>query len=99
MCLHSTDGISSIISAGPLPAIVQDRVIDDLRQRECNGYIQLPKQKAFRVGDKVVVNAGAFAGQLGLVERMGSKERQKVLLALLGNQIKLLVNEDELVAA
>jgi len=96
--LHSTYGIAAVIG-GSIPAIVRDQVIDDLRSREQNGYIQLPKSKKFDVGDEVTIKAGAFAGQTALVARMPVKERQKVLLALLGNKIRALVDECDLEAA
>lgn len=98
-CLKSTHGIASIITMGSIPAIVRDSVIEQLKQREIDGYIQLPKPKQLAVGDKVMINSGSFAGQIALVQRMPVKERQKVLLALLSNQISVLVDENCLEAA
>jgi transcriptional antiterminator RfaH len=93
--LQSTHGIASIV-----PGSVQEYVIDSLKSREQNGYIQLPKAKMFEVGDRVTINKpGSFYGQEALVERMSTKERQRVLLALLSGGIKVLVNEDEIQAA
>ena len=91
--LQSTYGVVDLL--GP----VRDHIIVDLRNREQNGYIQLPKPKQFVNGDKVIINAGAFAGQTALVERMPIKERQKILLALLSNKIHVLCDESELEAA
>jgi transcriptional antiterminator RfaH len=96
--LHSTHGIAALLG-GSSPSIVRNDVIDDLRAREHNGIIQLPKLKQFEIGDKVSIQSGAFAGHLALVERMPSKERQKILLALLSNKIRVLVAEDDLIAA
>ena len=96
MCLHSTHGVASILTNGSFPAVVRDQVIDDLRNREAGGYIQLPKQKKFDVGDKVTIKDGAFADQTALVERMPVKERQRVLLSLLSNKIRVLVDETSL---
>lgn len=96
LCLDNTHGITSIIKMGAAPAIVQDKVIADLKQREDqSGYIQLPKSKLM-VNDQVKIKTGAFAEQLALVERMPSKQRQKILLALLSNKIKVLVDENDL---
>ena len=96
--LQSTHGIASLIG-GSSPSIVRDNVIDDLKKREMNGYIQLPKPKQFEVGDKVMISSGAFAGQQALVERMSTKDRQKVLLALLSGQMRVLIEEENLEAA
>lgn len=91
--LKSTYGVADLIGH------VRDNVIDDLKRREQNGYIQLPKARQFDVGDQVMIKTGPFAGQQALVERMPSKDRQKILLALLANKISVLVNENELEAA
>jgi transcriptional antiterminator RfaH len=99
LSLQYTYGIASIISTGSLPAQVQDQVIDDLRSREVNGFIQLPKASKLSVGDVAVIKEGVFAGQSGLIERMSGGDRQKILLALLSNKIKVLVGSDELEAA
>lgn len=88
-----TRGVSSIVGKVP------DAIINDLRSREVNGFVQLPKPRKFDVGDTVKILSGPFAMQKGLVERMNSKERQKVLLALLSNQIRILVEESDLEAA
>ena len=99
MSLQSTYGVAKIIQSGPMPAMVRDEVIDDLRSREHNGYIQLPKPDEFKVGDKVRIGAGIFEGREALVDRMPPKERQKILLMLLGSQIKVLVAAEDLQAA
>jgi transcriptional antiterminator RfaH len=98
-CLHSTHGIASLIKMGPSLAIVQDSVIDSLKQREQNGYIQLPKAKGLDIGDKVVIQTGPFAQQTALVDRMPVKDRQKILLALLDAKIKVLISPEDLLAA
>lgn len=88
--LNYTYGIAALVNG-----IVQDSIIEGLRQREQNGFIQLPKSKSFDVNDKVMIRSGSFAGQEGLVERMPSKDRQKILLALLANKISVLVDEED----
>jgi transcriptional antiterminator RfaH len=94
--LNSTHGVASLITSGSMPAIVQDHVIADLRKREVNGFIQLPKAAAFKAGDKVLIKSGLFASQTALVQRMPVKERQKILLALLSNKISILVDESDI---
>ena len=94
--LQSTYGVASVLSAGSFPAIVQDKIIQDLKARESNGFIQLPKDDRFGVGDVVQIKTGVFAGQQGLVERMSAKDRQEILLSLLGGGIKVLIPENDL---
>lgn len=97
-CLNNTHGVSGLLMCGPAPAVVQDKVIDSLRQREQNGFVQLPKVQKFSKGDTVTIKTGAFAGQQALVDRMPAKERQKILLALLSGSAKVLIAEEELEA-
>lgn len=91
--LRSTHGIASLVNG-----IVQNSVIDNLKNNEQNGYIQLPKSR-LQIGDKVTINNGLFAGQLALVERMSGSQRQKILLALLANKISVTVDESDCIAA
>ena len=97
--LQYTFGIASVISMGSAPAIIQDDIIESLRKREQNGYIQLPQPKKFVIGDKVIIKSGPFEMQQALVQRMDYKQRQKVLLALLSNKIQVLIDESQLEAA
>jgi transcription antitermination factor NusG len=71
---------------GIKPARVADQIIDDLRKRERNGLVQLPKREMFHVGDQVRILQGPFAGHLGLYAGMRAHERVLVLLALLGGR-------------
>lgn len=92
--LNYTYGIASLVNG-----IVHNSIIESLRQREQNGFIQLPKPAKFEIGDKVEIQKGAFTGQQALVEGMRGKDRQNMLLSLLSGAIEALVNEDDLIAA
>lgn len=98
-CLNSTHGLAGVLMSSGYPAVVNDKTIEQLRQREIGGIIRLPKERRFAEGDTVTINAGPFAGQQGLVERMSSRERQNVLLALLSGSAKVLIDEENLEAA
>jgi len=64
----------------------RNRIIDDLRKRERDELIKLPKRPALQPGDQVRILQGPFAGQLGLYAGMRPHERVLVLLQLLGGQ-------------
>jgi transcription antitermination factor NusG len=62
-------------------------VITELRRREHDGAIELPKPPpGLQRGDKIRIVRGAFHGHLGLYEGMRPHERVEVLLALLGGR-------------
>ena len=81
-----TAGVVNLIMDGIGPAKVADHVIDEIRGRERNGLVELPRRETLRPGGSVRVTAGPFAGQFGLYAGQRPHERVLVLLALLGGQ-------------
>jgi transcriptional antiterminator RfaH len=79
-------GVAGIIMDGTSPAKVPDQVIEQIRQREIKGAIELPKPPGMRAGDRVRISGGLLEGQFGLYADMRSRERVEVLLNLLGSQ-------------
>ena len=78
--------MTAIIMDGEAPAKVPDRVIADIRAREVRGAIELPQAPGMKIGERVRVLDGPFAGRLGLYAGMKPHERVEVLLMLLGSQ-------------
>jgi transcription antitermination factor NusG len=76
--------IRLVMSGGTSPAKVPARVIDDLKARERNGLVELPKPERFRPGTRVRIVHGLLLGQVGLVAGLKPRERVEVLLQLLG---------------
>jgi transcriptional antiterminator RfaH len=77
-------GVVRIVLNGGVPAAVPDGVIEQLREREVKGLIELPRPPKFRPGDRLRVLHGPFAGHIGLYAGMKPRERVEVLLAILG---------------
>jgi transcriptional antiterminator RfaH len=73
-----------VTSGGTEPAKVPVSVIEDLKSRERNGYVVLPKVRGLERGDKVQVIRGAFTGSLAIFDGMRPRERVAILLMLLG---------------
>jgi transcriptional antiterminator RfaH len=87
-------GIASLIMNNAGPAHVPDAVIAEIRARERNGLVELPKPPPrFRPGDPVRILAGPFQSHLALFDNMTSHERVIVLLRLLGGQQRLTLPE------
>jgi transcriptional antiterminator RfaH len=84
--IASAPGVMGLIVNGSGPAKVPDQVIAEIRQREIDGLVELPKSPEMRSGDRVRVVAGPFAGQFGLYAGMRPRARVEVLLTLLGGQ-------------
>ena len=77
-------GTCGLIMAGERPAAVPDAVIAELRGRERDGLVELPKAPELKCGDAVRIISGAFDGHLALYEGMAAHERVAVLLRILG---------------
>jgi transcriptional antiterminator RfaH len=78
-------GIRRLVMDGLQPAKVPDVVIEEIRGRERNGAIELPKRR-LKPGDPVRLLAGPFQGHLAIYAGMSGLERVAVLLRVLGSQ-------------
>ena len=76
-------GIVRLVMDGERPAVVPDRVIGELRKRERNGVIHIPRG-GFAIGEKVKVVSGPFAGRSAIFAGQSARERVVVLLSWIG---------------
>jgi transcriptional antiterminator RfaH len=98
--IHSTIGVSRLVCNGEMPAAVDEAIIRGLKVREnAEGFIQLERRPQFTAGDKVRVREGVFCDCLGLFEGMGDRERVSILLELLGRKVRVVLDEEFVVAA
>jgi len=70
---------------GLVPA-VRDDVIAEIRSRERNGLVELPKLHGLKPGMRVRVISGPLSEQIGMLAALRPHERVLVLLQLLGGQ-------------
>jgi transcriptional antiterminator RfaH len=77
-------GTLGMIMDGTQPARVPDAVIEEIRNRERNGLVELPKPRGLRRGDQVRIIRGPFCERIALYAGMNGRERVTVLLTLLG---------------
>jgi len=61
-------------------------VIAEIRSRERNGLVELPKPRGLKPGTRVRVTSGLLCGQIGLLAVLRPHERVLVLLQMLGGQ-------------
>jgi transcriptional antiterminator RfaH len=79
-------GVRRLVMNGPLPARVPDAVISEIRSRERNGLVELPKPRGLVPGMRVRVISGPLSEQIGMLAVLRPHERVLVLLQLLGGQ-------------
>jgi transcriptional antiterminator RfaH len=89
--LLNTFGVTGVIRHGEVPAWIADKTLQQLRQREVHGIIQLPKPEP---GQRLRIVRGSFAHHDGLFVGMASHDRIKVLLEVLGRRLKVFVPAD-----
>ena len=91
--INSTLGVLCLVRTGDCPARCPDREIDSLKALiDGHGYIKLPEargapiKRTIAIGAKVMVTAGPFGGMSGLYAGQSTRERELILLNLLGSQ-------------
>jgi transcriptional antiterminator RfaH len=78
-------GVVRLVMDGLQPAKVPEAVIEEIRGRERNGVVELPKRR-LQYGDRIKILAGPFRGHLAMYAGMSGSERVAVLLQILGGQ-------------
>jgi transcriptional antiterminator RfaH len=93
--INATIGILRVITTCEHPARLPDEVMDELRAREDHrGFIRLPKQN--RRGQSVRIARGMFADHVGIYDGSTRKDRERVLLAILGRMVPVEVATTDL---
>ncbi len=79
--------------------MVQNDIVDALKQCEDEGGFIKLTPRPFRLGEELRVLDGAFTGALGMFEGMTDNERVTVLLDLLGRKVRVSNNAESVAAA
>jgi transcriptional antiterminator RfaH len=96
MRVENTIGIVGLLRAGDVPARITDQTIAEIKARECGGIVRLPERPRWQAGDRVLIGAGSFFGQIGLFDGMSARERVFVLLNLFGRQTRVKLSVEDL---
>jgi transcriptional antiterminator RfaH len=95
-----TLGVRSVIMQGENPGFVPKREIEKLKSLEDqDGMIVLPSLRTFDDNQQVRINGGMLEGHAGLYQGQHSKDREKVLVSLLGRKVSVLIDSRYLEAA
>ena len=98
--IHSTVGVSHLVSSGDSPLAVAVGIVDGLRAREDErGFVRLERRPQFAPGDKISILDGVFSACLGLFEGVADRERVAILLDLLGRKVRVTLDADVVTAA
>lgn len=98
--IQSTFGVVRLVTNGELPEAVPEGVVESLMQREDeSGFVKVQAGANLSPGAKVRVLSGAFIDALGQFECMGDRDRAAILLDLLGQKVRVVLDGDLIVAA
>src|ERR1044071_7332400 len=76
--VKSIRGVADILlNSHQRPAQLADVVVDELKQREVHGFVQLER---FRRGQKVMITNGVFVNNLATYHGMGRRDREVVFV-------------------
>jgi transcription antitermination factor NusG len=96
--INSTLGVLCLVRVDDCPARCPDREIDSLKAMiDGHGFVRLPDgrgspaKRQIAIGAKVRIASGPFGGWTGLYAGQGARDRERVLLALLGRQTPVLL--------
>ena len=91
--INTTFGVLCLVRVGDCPARCPDHEVDSLKAMiDGHGYIKLPEvpaapvRRPIAIGSKVRIASGPFGGMSGLYAGMSTKDRERVLLHVLGGQ-------------
>jgi len=83
-----TPHVVRLLMSGDKPAKLEDAIVTHIRKREVGGFVKLPlPNRNLKPGQRVRVINGAFQGQIGLYQGQTGRDRERVLLELLGQSV------------
>ena len=92
--VHYARGVGYVVRRKEVPVHVPPQAMIELRLISPDGLLEIPDQP-HKVGDKVKVISGLFAGGEGTVTQLvPARERIKILFEILGQPREVEINED-----
>jgi transcription antitermination factor NusG len=103
--INFTFGVLNVVKTGDCPARCPDHEIANLKAMiDGNGFVRLPdqpsrSQRVFKKGDAVKVAGGPLVGFHGIYAGQSTRQRELVLLNILGAQTPVTIAAGSLVPA
>lgn len=93
----STVGVLRVLRNGKdEPSRIEAKIITRIQEQEIRGIVKLPKR--LQRGDKVRITRGSFKDFIGVYDGMSGKERERVLLEMLGRKVPVDIHPDDFAA-
>jgi len=96
--ITSTVGVRNLLMAGDHPALVPAKIIASWRDKERHGLVQLPPPPRFHPGQKLTILRGSLRYREVIHAAMVGKDRERVLISMLGQHVSIIVASADLAA-
>ncbi|WP_342346531.1 transcription termination/antitermination NusG family protein [uncultured Nitrospira sp.] len=88
-------GVLRVVKFGAEPAVVEEAIIDSIRQRVHNGFVILPPSTSFESGQIVRIHKGPFHGFEAIFEQeLNGTQRVALLMKTVAFQGRLVLDRD-----
>jgi transcription antitermination factor NusG len=88
--INATIGVLRLLTSCERPACIGDDVIAEIRSREDrSGFVRLPRRWRPQRGNQVHIACGSFANHPAIYQGASGKDRERVLLSLLGRMVSI----------
>lgn len=93
----TTVGVRSLLMSGDHPARVPHTIIAAWKGKERGGLVQLPPPPRFRPGERLTIIRGSLKHRTVIHAGMVGRDRERVLIEMLGQLVPLTVASNDLV--
>lgn len=87
----NTVGVRSLLMSGDHPACISGMVITSWKDKERGGLVQLPPPPRFRPGERLTITKGSLKYRNVIHSAMVGRDREKVLIEMLGQYVSIVV--------
>ena len=96
--IKNTVGVRSLLMSGDHPARIPAKIITSWRAKERHGIVQLPPPPRFSVGQRLTITRGSLKHRSVIYAGMSGRERERVLIEMLGQSVTITVPTHDLVS-
>jgi transcriptional antiterminator RfaH len=87
--IRSTKGVSRLVRFGAEPAKIDEALVDLLKAHEVSALAE--PERLYKVGERVQLTQGPFAGIEGIYQMADGDRRVMVLIELLSKPVKVVI--------
>jgi len=96
--INTCFGVLGLVRVGDCPSKMPNAEIEALKSMiDAHGFVRLPEgrrvpiKRKIEIGAKVRITSGPFGGMSGLYQGQSTRDRERILLSMLGGQRPVLI--------